>query len=136
MNIRLADQQPKPDDSYTIVIDKPPEVTHDPSKVYNDMLKKMGAGEEKKPEQPKMHDVFLLNDFNDRRGTPFDVVVQVMRDIFHKDEREAFNLMMKAHQEGKAFIVKMTKEVAEESCRKVREAAGRFPLQCDHQPED
>ena len=126
---------PPPDyhDGDIAVIDKP---DVDVNKVYDRLMQKVGAPvKDAEPEKPKMHDVFLLNDSNDPTGTPFTVVMDVLQEVFHQSAAQAEKTMMEAHNSGRAFIVKMTKELAEQACQEVRIKAAAYPLTCVHEPE-
>ncbi len=77
---------------------------------------------------PPMWAVILLND----DVTPADFVVEVLIQIFHKGQEEAFDIMMKVHNEGRAIAVVTTREIAEARVFQVRGTARthNHPLQC------
>ena len=50
--------------------------------------------------EPKRYQVIMHND----DYTPMDIVVEILMDIFHKDQREATVLMMTVHRGGKAAV--------------------------------
>lgn len=77
--------------------------------------------------EPKMYNVVMLND----DFTTMDFVVEILIDIFHKDEVTAETLMMKVHREGSAIVGRYTYDIA---VTKVNEALSRartkgFPFQ-------
>ena len=50
--------------------------------------------------EPKQYKVIMHND----DFTTMDFVVDILRDIFHKDEMEAERLMLLVHEVGKAVV--------------------------------
>lgn len=50
--------------------------------------------------EPKQYKVIMHND----DFTTMDFVVDILRDIFHKDEMEAERLMLLVHEAGKAVV--------------------------------
>lgn len=50
--------------------------------------------------EPKQYKVIMHND----DFTTMDFVVEILRDIFHKDEMEAERLMLLVHEAGKAVV--------------------------------
>lgn len=76
---------------------------------------------------PKMYKVILLND----DYTPFNVVVEIIREVFGKNMREAMQIMDLAHRSGKAICGIFPKEIAIIKVEQVHEIASekRVPLQ-------
>ena len=52
-------------------------------------------------EEPPMYRVLLLND----DYTPMDFVVEILREIFHKDRPEAERIMLNVHRKGAGLPV-------------------------------
>ncbi|DAB32881.1 MAG: ATP-dependent Clp protease adaptor protein ClpS [Sulfurospirillum sp.] len=75
---------------------------------------------------PKMYRVLLLND----DYTSMEFVIQVLMVIFHKNEQEAYEIMMKVHKEGKGLCGIYTYEIAETKAMQVKALAkqNNFPL--------
>jgi ATP-dependent Clp protease adaptor protein ClpS len=59
--------------------------------------------------EPKHYTVILHND----DFTTQDFVVHVLVIFFHKNQEEAYRLMLKVHLEGKARVGRYTKDIAE-----------------------
>lgn len=76
---------------------------------------------------PKMYKVILLND----DYTPFNFVVEVIREVFGKNMREAMQIMELAHRSGKAICGIFPKEIAAIKVEQVKEMADDqgYPLQ-------
>ena len=68
--------------------------------------------------EPKHYQVIMHND----DFTPMDFVVELLRDIFHKDEIEAVHLMMTVHESGKASVGTYPRDIA---VTKVQKATAR-----------
>ena len=68
--------------------------------------------------EPKHYQVIMHND----DFTPMDFVVELLRDVFHKDEIEAVHLMMKVHESGKASVGIYPRDIA---ATKVQNATAR-----------
>lgn len=86
---------------------------------------------ENKPEteitEPNLWRVIMLNDDK----TTMDFVVGLLVYVFHKNEPEAIEIMLRIHAEGQAIVGHYTYEVAEEKVNTcIRTArASNFPLQ-------
>ncbi len=76
--------------------------------------------------KPKMYKVLLLND----DFTSMDFVVSVLRNIFHKSEDEAYNIMLKIHNSGKGLCGVYAYDIAETKVAQVHSYAKQngFPL--------
>lgn len=68
--------------------------------------------------EPKHYKVIMHND----DFTTMDFVVDILRDIFHKDETEAERLMLLVHEVGKAVVGSYPYDIA---VSKVQTAAAR-----------
>jgi len=68
--------------------------------------------------EPKQYKVIMHND----DFTTMDFVVDILRDIFHKDETEAERLMLLVHEVGKAVVGSYPYDIA---VSKVQTAAAR-----------
>lgn len=84
-------------------------------------------------ERPRLYAVLLHND----DYTPMDFVVGVLREVFHKSEIDAVEIMLCAHRSGHAVAGVFSREVAE---MKVDETVQRattagFPLLATLSPE-
>lgn len=80
--------------------------------------------------QPRMWHVLLLND----DYTPFDVVVEVIREVFSLEREEAIRKMMVAHAQGRVWMGTYVKDMAETKAQQVPAVVkkyGDFPLKCD-----
>lgn len=84
-------------------------------------------------EEPPMYRVLLLND----DYTPMDFVVEILREIFHKDRPEAERIMLNVHRKGAGLCGIYTYEIAETKVTRVRAKAKEtgFPLRCTMEPE-
>jgi len=77
---------------------------------------------EKKLKTPSLwHVVFHNDDF-----TPMDFVTQVLMEVLHKTEDEAYAIMLKVHHEGKATAAVYTKEIAQTKASEVMKLAQHF----------
>ena len=85
-----------------------------------------GLEEETELETPKMFKVILLND----DYTPMDFVIEILMDIFGKDEIVAVDLMLDVHEQGKAVCGVYTYDIAETKVVQVQNRARKseFPL--------
>ncbi len=68
--------------------------------------------------EPKQYKVIMHND----DFTTMDFVVDILRDIFHKDEMEAERLMLLVHEVGKAVVGSYPYDIA---VSRVQTAAAR-----------
>ena len=77
-------------------------------------------------EEPRQYNVIFHND----DITPMDFVVNMIRTIFRKTDKDAENLMWKVHKEGQAVVGTYTLDIAASKANKVmRLARGEnFPL--------
>lgn len=65
--------------------------------------------EKEQVKQPRRYTVILHND----DFTTQEFVVHVLVSFFHKNQDDAFTLMLKVHLEGKARVGLFTKDIAE-----------------------
>jgi len=82
--------------------------------------------EETELDMPKMFKVLLLND----DYTPMDFVIEILMDIFGKEQIEAIDLMLKVHEKGKAVCGIYVYDIAETKVVQVQNRAKKneFPL--------
>ena len=76
--------------------------------------------------EPGMFNVIMLND----DYTPMDFVVGVLITIFNKNEKEAYDLMMKVHKKGSAVAGTYIEDIAltkSESAKNIARKNG-FPF--------
>jgi len=86
-----------------------------------------------KTKKPDMFKVLLLND----DYTPMEFVVQVLRDVFHRDRDTAMRIMLHVHQKGVGICGVYSYEVAETKVSQVVDSArqNQHPLQCTMERE-
>lgn len=72
-------------------------------------------------ETPKDYNVLLHNDDH----TPFNVVVDVLKEVFDIAPDRAMSIMMAAHNNGTAVVATMSKDMAETKAVQAMEAASR-----------
>jgi ATP-dependent Clp protease adaptor protein ClpS len=79
-------------------------------------------------ERPRPYRVLLHND----DYTPMDFVVEILRDVFHKDETEAVRVMLHVHKRGVGVAGVYPYQVAETKVGKVHDRARSegHPLKC------
>jgi ATP-dependent Clp protease adaptor protein ClpS len=85
-------------------------------------------------EKPKLYKVILLND----DYTPFDLVVNIINQVFKTGEEKAIQIMMAAHVHGKCVIAVYTKDIAETKSAEataLAESKG-FPMLLVTEPEE
>ena len=77
-------------------------------------------------QEPQLFKVLLHND----DYTSMDFVVEVLMGIFHKDHRQAEQIMLQIHEKGKAICGVYTYEIAQMKVEQVRQLAkqNEFPL--------
>ena len=77
-------------------------------------------------DKPKMYKVLLLND----DYTTMDFVIDVLIEIFGKDETEAIDLMLKIHEKNSAVCGIYVYDIAETKILQVQNRARKneFPL--------
>ncbi|HJA79171.1 ATP-dependent Clp protease adapter ClpS [uncultured Desulfovibrio sp.] len=83
--------------------------------------------------EPERFAVLLHND----DYTSMEFVVEILQEIFHKDNAEATRIMLSVHERGLGRCGVYTAEIAEAKVRRVTQkarAAG-FPLRCTMEPE-
>ncbi len=86
-----------------------------------------------KPKKPSLYKVIMLND----DVTTMEFVVEILKDIFGKDNDEAVSLMMKVHLEGQAVIAVYTYDIARTKQRLAMERARAqgFPFRINIESE-
>src|SRR4051795_2151001 len=88
---------------------------------------------EKKLQKPKLYKVLFHND----NYTTRDFVVAVLREVFHKSESDAVQIMLHVHHNGIGLAGLYTYDVAATKIRTVEVLAREqgFPLRCSMEPE-
>lgn len=83
---------------------------------------------EEETREPDMYRVVLLND----HYTTMDFVVQVLRNVFHKNLIEATKIMMDVHRKGRGQVGVYTYDIARTKAAQVEQLARQeeFPLKC------
>ena len=77
-------------------------------------------------QKPKMYKVLLLND----DYTSMEFVVSTLMNIFRKSEEEAYEIMLRIHNQGSGLCGIYTHEIAETKVAQVLNSAkkSKFPL--------
>jgi ATP-dependent Clp protease adaptor protein ClpS len=88
---------------------------------------------EQKVERPRMWRVLLHND----DYTTQEFVVWILETIFHKDQGEAFEIMMSVHRSGMGIAGVYTHDVAETKVRTTKQLAEEheYPLLVTMEPD-
>jgi ATP-dependent Clp protease adaptor protein ClpS len=88
----------------------------------------------KKLKRPVLYKVLFHND----NYTTREFVVDVLKEVFHKSESEAVQIMLHVHYNGFGVAGVYTYEVAETKIRTVEAAARKngFPLRLSMEPEE
>jgi ATP-dependent Clp protease adaptor protein ClpS len=81
---------------------------------------------------PTLYKVVILND----DFTPMDFVIEVLVQIFNKNEAEAYELTMQVHKEGRGLCGVFTKEIADTKVLETMSVAKRYghPLKAVAEP--
>lgn len=81
-----------------------------------------------KIKSPEMYKVILLND----HYTPMDFVVNILRNVFHKNPVEATKIMFKVHKEGQGLAGVYIYDIAATKIKQVDQLARseEYPLKC------
>jgi ATP-dependent Clp protease adaptor protein ClpS len=89
---------------------------------------------EKKLKKPTLYKVLLHND----NYTTREFVVAVLKEVFHKSEADAVQIMLHVHYNGIGVAGGYTYEVAETKIKIVEAAAqdNGFPLRLSMEPEE
>ncbi len=89
---------------------------------------------DQKLKRPSLYKVLFHND----NYTTRDFVVAILRDVFHKSESEAIQVMLHVHYNGIGVAGVYTYEVAETKVQTVEKLAKEyeFPLRLSVEPED
>lgn len=82
--------------------------------------------------EPSLYQVVLLND----DFTPMEFVIDILKHIFHKDYKDAFNIMMQVHRSERGVAGTYFFEIAEEKMQQVLLSAKArdYPLNCIIEP--
>jgi len=78
--------------------------------------------------RPNMYKVLMLND----DYTPMEFVVHLLREVFHRTEQQAVDIMLMVHEDGIGICGVYSFEIAETKVSQVVMAAraAEHPLQC------
>ena len=89
---------------------------------------------EKKLQKPRLYKVLLHND----NYTTREFVVAVLKEVFHRQETEAVQIMLHVHYNGVGVAGVYTYEVAETKIKTVEQLAqaNEFPLRLSMEPEE
>src|SRR5687767_6197657 len=87
-----------------------------------------------KLKRPTLYKVLLHND----NYTTRDFVVAVLREVFHKSETDAVQIMLHVHNHGVGVAGVYTFDVAQTKIRRTEQLArqAEFPLRVSMEPED
>lgn len=86
---------------------------------------------EERTEPPKPYAVLIHNDDH----TPFDVVVEVLKQVFSMNKGRAMSIMMAAHTSGKATVeICPSKDMAETKATRAMDLAATFSNPVTRQP--
>src|SRR5437660_22825 len=87
-----------------------------------------------KLQKPPLYKVLFHND----NYTTMEFVVAVLRDVFHKSESDAVQIMLNVHRNGLGVAGVYTFEVAETKINKTHEMARKneYPLKLTMEPEE
>lgn len=90
--------------------------------------------EDTRVKKPRMYWVLLLND----DYTPMDFVIHVLKSIFHKNDEDAYRLMMDVHTKGSGVCGRYTHDVARTKVIAVKNLAknAEHPLESIMEPEE
>jgi ATP-dependent Clp protease adaptor protein ClpS len=82
---------------------------------------------------PKKYKVYLLND----DYTSMDFVVEILKNIFHKTQQEAQNIMLEVHKKDKGLCGVYIYEIAQTKIMQVMKEAkdNGFPLKATTEEE-
>lgn len=100
----------------------------------SDVLTETRTKSTQKLQKPRLYRVLLHND----NYTTRDFVVAVLREVFHRSEADAVQIMLHVHHHGVGVAGVYTHEVAETKIRIVEKLAreNEFPLRLSMEPED
>jgi ATP-dependent Clp protease adaptor protein ClpS len=89
---------------------------------------KTASRQEEKLGEPGDSRVILLND----HYTTMDFVVEVLVEIFHKSEEDAYHIMMDVHRKGRGIVGLYPWDIAVTKAEQVHALARQheFPLRC------
>ncbi|MDR1949364.1 MAG: ATP-dependent Clp protease adapter ClpS [Spirochaetaceae bacterium] len=89
---------------------------------------KFASRQEEKLKEPEEYRVILLND----HYTTMDFVVEILMDIFHKNEEEAYHIMMDVHRKGRGVVGLYPWDIAMTKAEQVHVLARQqeYPLRC------
>ena len=78
---------------------------------------------------PSMYKVLMIND----DYTPMDFVIHILESLFHMNQEQATQVMLKVHTEGRAVCGIYTRDIAETKAAQVNQYAREqeHPLLCE-----
>lgn len=96
-------------------------------------INQIDTEDEQKIELPKKYKVILHND----DYTPMEFVVEILIDVFRKDELTATNIMLNVHNQGHGVCGIYTYEIAETKVTRVMDLAQQheYPLRASMEAE-
>lgn len=96
-------------------------------------INQLDTEDEQKIELPKKYKVILHND----DYTPMEFVVEILIDVFKKDELTATNIMLNVHNQGHGVCGIYTYEIAETKVTRVMDLAQQheYPLRASMEAE-
>ncbi|MDR2403532.1 MAG: ATP-dependent Clp protease adapter ClpS [Spirochaetaceae bacterium] len=89
---------------------------------------KVASRQEEKLREPGEFRVILLND----HYTTMDFVVDILMHIFHKNEEDAYRIMMDVHRKGRGIVGIYPWDIATTKAEQVHSLARQYeyPLRC------
>ncbi len=104
-----------------------------PIKEKNGFSEETIVKDTEQPDLPKQYKVVIHND----DYTPMEFVVEVLMDVFRKDEVTATQIMLNIHHQGKGICGVYSYEVAETKVVRVHELAAQYeyPLKASMEVE-
>ena len=90
-----------------------------------------GLGLEDRTKEPRMYRVIMHND----HYTTMDFVIDMLVQVFRKEEGDAYRIMMEIHQQGSGICGVFTLDIALTKIAEVHKRAREksFPLKCTHE---
>ncbi|MDR3146445.1 MAG: ATP-dependent Clp protease adapter ClpS [Treponema sp.] len=89
---------------------------------------KVASRQEEKLREPEEFRVILLND----HYTTMNFVVDILRQVFHKNEEDAYRIMMDVHRKGRGTVGIYPWDIATTKAEQVHSLARQYeyPLRC------
>src|SRR5215475_2797172 len=110
-----------------------PGITNGDDERNGDTVVERRTKQQPKTKKPTLYKCIFLND----DYTPMEFVVEVLKQVFHKDQAEATRIMLHVHQNGMGVAGVSPFEIAETKVRTVEELArqAEYPLKCTMEKE-